>query len=223
MKTMRMATFLLACGLVYAQDAVLTKAFTVKFRRVDEVASMINRMLSDKGAVTLRPRLRTVVVQDYEKNLRKIELAVSAFDMPSPSVEISVKLVQAKKESGASIVSEEIKSMAKIGQVLRFNHFSLLDSGFIESEEGKTSEILLAKDYQLRFLPAVIQEGNGIIRLKDFQLNKRKKDVTGKEIFYPLISVTLNLRDSETLILGASRFEDSDHALLVVLLAKVKN
>jgi hypothetical protein len=35
--------------------------------------------------------------------------------------------------------------------------------------------------------------------------------------------LTLNLRNAETLVLGASRFEESDQALMVILLAKVKN
>src|SRR5262249_55073858 len=82
---------------VFAEDTVLTKAFVIKFRKVDEVASIVNTLLSDKGAVTMQPRLQTIVVQDYEKNLRQIEMAITAFDVPPPAVEISVKLVRASK------------------------------------------------------------------------------------------------------------------------------
>ena len=81
----------------------------------------------------------------------------------------------------------------------------------------------LILNYQLSFVTDVIQEGKGIIRLKNFQLKKRKKEVKGSDVFVPLISLTLNLRNAETLVLGASRFEESDQALMVILLAKVKN
>jgi hypothetical protein len=182
----------------------------------------VNSLLSDKGAVTLQPSLHTIVVQDYEKNLREVEMAIAAYDVPPPSVEISVKLVRASKNPDPQPVSEEIKNMAHFSEVLKFNDYSLLDSGVIESEEGQPSVLTLAHEYQLNFLPDVIQEGNGIIRLKNFQLTKRKVDGKGKQSFAPLLSVTLNLRNAETLVLGASRFEDSDQALLIILLAKVK-
>ena len=206
----------------FAEEAVLTKAFTVKFKKVDEATTLINGLLSDKGAVTLQPSLRTIVVQDYEKNLRQIEMAIAAFDTPPPSVELSVKLVRAAKNPQAAPVSEEIRNMAKFSEVLKFNDYSLLDSGVIECQEGQNSVLTLARDYQLTFLPDVIQEGNGIIRLQNFQLSRRKAQGKGKATFTPLISVTLNLRNAETLVLGATRFEDSDQALLVILLGKVK-
>ncbi|MCI0614173.1 hypothetical protein L0244_14395, partial [bacterium] len=200
----------------------LTKAFTVKFKKVDEVASVINGLLSDKGAVTLQPKLKTLVVQDYEKNLRQIEMAIAAFDVPPPAAEISVKLVRATKNADPSPISDEIKNMARVGDVLKFNQYALLDSGIIECEEGENSSLSLAQEYQISFVPDIIQEGSNIIRLKNFQLKKKKKESNGKETFLPLITVTVNLRNAETLVLGASRFEDSDQALLIMILGKVK-
>jgi hypothetical protein len=204
-----------------AEEAVLTKAFNIKFRRVDEVAAVINGLLGDRGAVTMQPKLRTIVVQDEEKNLRQIEMAIAAFDVPPPQAEISVKLVRASRVAKETPIADEIKNMARVGDVLRFNDYTLLDSGLVRCQEGEPSTLSLARDYQLSFKADIIQDANRIIRLKDFQLKKRKKE-NGKEIFTPLISVTVNLRDAETLVLGASRFEDSDQALLVVLLGKVK-
>jgi hypothetical protein len=209
-------------SLVYAQDVLLTKAFTIKFKKVDQVASLINGLLSEKGAVTLQPRLQTIVVQDYEKNLRQIEMAISAFDVPPPAAEVSVKLVRASKNAEASPISDEIKNMARVGDVLKFNQYALLDSGIVECEEGQNSVLSLAREYQISFIPDIIQEGSNIIRLKNFQLKKKKKDGNGKETFLALLTVTVNLRNAETLVLGASRFEESDQALLIMLLGKVK-
>jgi hypothetical protein len=205
-----------------AQDPLLTKAFTVKFKKVDEVASVINGLLSDKGAVTLQPKLQTLVVQDYEKNLRQIEMAIAAFDVPPPSAEISLKLVRATKNADPAPISDEIKNMAQVGNVLKFNQYALLDSGIIECEEGENSSLTLAREYQISFVPDIIQEGSNIIRLKNFQLKKKKKEGNGKEIFQPLITVTVNLRNAQTLVLGASRFEESDQALFIMILGKVK-
>lgn len=208
-------------SILEAEDAVLTKAFTIKFRRVEEVASVINGLLSDRGAVTMQPKLKTIVVQDAEKNLRQVEMAIAAFDVPPPTAEISIKLVRASRSPKETPISDEIKNMAHVGDVLKFNDYSLMDSGLIQCQEGEFSVLSLAKEYQLSFNADIIQKENKIIQLKNFQLKKLKKE-KGKEVYTPLITVTVNLRDSETLVLGASRFEDSDQALLVVLLGKVK-
>lgn len=222
MKSTAVLLILLFAGFTIGEDALLTKVFTVKFKRIDELATIVNGLLSEKGAITLQPSLKTIVVQDYEKNLRQVETAIAAYDVPPPSIEISVKLVRASKNPDPAPVSEEIKNMAHFSEVLKFNDYSLLDSAVVDSEEGQEAVMTLARDYQLNFVPNVVQEGNGIIRLKNFQLMKRKILGKGKPTFSPLLSVTLNLRNEETLVLGASRFEDSDQALLIILLAKVK-
>jgi type II secretory pathway component GspD/PulD (secretin) len=206
----------------YADEVLVTKAFSVKFKELDQVASIVNNLLSDRGAVTMQPKLRTLIVQDLDRNMRRIESAIAAFDQPPPSVEIAVKLVRAEKAAEANPVSDEIKTMAKVGEVLKFNRYSLLGSSVIQSQEGHDAVISLADEYQLSFVTDVIQEGNGIIRLKNLQLKKRKKDSQGKDIFTALMTITLNLRNAETLVLGATRFEDSSQALLLVLRGTVK-
>jgi type II secretory pathway component GspD/PulD (secretin) len=205
----------------FSEEAIITKAFSIKFRKVEEAVSLINGLLSEKGAVTMQPHIKTIVVQDFEKNLRQVEMALSAFDTPPPSVEVSIKLVLARRLDKSPDVAQEIKDIGKVGEVLRFNSYTLLDNGIITSEEGQNATLNLAKEYQISFLTDVVQEENGVIRLKNFQLKKKKKG-RAKEPMVPLLSVTLNLRDAETLVLGASRFEESNHALLIILLGKVK-
>jgi len=207
---------------LWAEEAIVTRAFTMKFRKVEDAVFLVNRLLSDRGAVTMQPHLKTVVVQDYESNMKNIGAAIDEFDTPFPSIELSIKLVMARKSATAAPISPEIKDIGKLGEVLRFNQYALLDGGIITAEEGQRAAMNLAEQYQVTFLTDVIQEGNGIIRLKNFELRKIKKGKGGKESVPPLLSVTLNLRNSETLVLGASRFEGSDQALFVILLGKVR-
>ncbi len=169
-----------------ADESIITKAFSIKFRKVEEAASLVNGLLSDKGAVTMQRHIKTIVVQDYEKNLRQVEMALAEFDSPPPSVELSVKLVLARKTENAPPVSQEIKDVGKLGDVLRFNDYTLLDNGIITSEEGRPAILNLAKEYQVSFLTDVIQEGNGIIRLKNFQLKKKRKGRAKGEALVPL-------------------------------------
>jgi hypothetical protein len=219
----KLVLILLLSSVSLAEEAIITKAFAIKFRKVGEAATLVNGLLSEKGTVTMQPHIKTIVVRDYEANLKEVESALSEFDAPPPSVELSVKLVLARKSETTPEVSQEIKDIGKLGEVLRFNDYTLLDNGMITSEEGRAASLNLARQYQVSFTTDVIQEGTGIIRLKDFQLKKRRRGRAKEESLVPLLSVTLNLRNDETLVLGASQFEESNQALLIILLGKVKD
>jgi type II secretory pathway component GspD/PulD (secretin) len=219
--TLAIVLILIVAG-ASAEESIITKAFSVKFRKVEDAASLVNGLLSEKGAVTMQPHIKTLVVQDYERILRQVEMALAEFDSPPPSIELSVKLVLARKTDNAQPVSQEIKDIGKLGEVLRFNNYTLLDNGIITTEEGRSAILNLAREYQISFTTDVVQEGNGTIRLKNFQLKKKPKGRAKSGSMIPLLSVTLNLKNAETLVLGASQFEESNHALLIVLLGKVK-
>lgn len=212
--------FLLLHFQLFAEDALLTRAFTIKFRKVEDAAITVNRLLSEHGAVTIQPHIKTIVVQDYEPNLRKIEAALASYDTPAPSMDLSIKLVLAKKVDG--VVPPDQEDIGNVGKVLRFNQYSVLDRGAVTSQEGRVAALNLAEEYQLTFVTDSIQEDNGLIRLKNFELRKIKKGKGGKDSAPPLLSMTLNLRNAEQLVLGASRFEGSDQALLIILVGKVK-
>lgn len=222
MKLFTAVLMILVAAVVFGEEAIITKAFPIKFGRVEEAVSLVNSLLSEKGAVTMQPHIKTLVVQDFEKNLRQVEIGLAQFDAPPPSVELSIKLVLARKTEDQTPISQEIEDIGKLGEVLKFNNYTLLDNGSITSVEGKPATLKLAKDYEVSFITDVVHEGNGIIRLKNFQLKKIRKGRAKTAALVPLLSMTLNLKNAETLVLGASQFEESNHALLIVLLGKVK-
>jgi type II secretory pathway component GspD/PulD (secretin) len=205
---------------LFAEETILTRAFTIKFRKVEDAAMIVNRLLSEHGAVTIQPHIKTIVVQDYEANLKKIEGSLASYDTPAPSIDLSIKLVLAKKVDGA--VQPEQEDIGNVGKILRYNQYSVLDHGSVSSQEGRSSAVNLGEQYQLTFVTDSIQQDSGIIRLKNFELRKIRKGKGGKDPAPPLLSMTLNLRNAEQLVLGASRFEDSDQALLVILVGTVK-
>jgi len=219
-KSLFVILFLLLHVQLFAEEVLLTRAFTIKFRKVEDAAITVNRLLSERGAVTIQPHIKTIVVQDYESNLKKIEAALSSYDTPAPFIDLSIKLVLAKKVDGK--VPPDQSDIGKVGQVLRFNQYSVLDNNAVTSQEGRTAAVNLAEEYQLTFVTDSIQEDSGLIRLKNFELRKIRKGKGGKDAAPPLLSMTLNLRDAEELVLGASRFEGSDQALLIILMGRVK-
>jgi hypothetical protein len=137
------------------------------------------------------------------------------------SVEFSIKLMVATK-SDQSPVSKQIKYIGNTGDSARFYNYALLDDGMVTSIEGRPAGLYLAREYQVRFLTDTIQEKEGIIRLKNFELRKIRRGKGGKDPVTPLISANLNLRNAETAILGASKVDESDQTILIILLGKVK-
>jgi hypothetical protein len=136
------------------------------------------------------------------------------------SAEVSVKLMMAVKSDQVA-ATKQIKYIGNTGDAARFYNYALLGDGMVTSIEGSNAGLYLGREYEVRFLTDRIQEKEGIIRLKNFELRKVRKGKGGKDMLPPLISATLDLRNSETAVLGANRV-DEDQAILLILVGKVK-
>jgi hypothetical protein len=149
-------------------------------------------------------------------------LASLTFKTPTTrSAEVFIKLMIATKSDQVP-VSNQIKYIGNNSDSARFYNYALLDDRMITSAEGNPAALSLAREYQVRFLTDTIQEKEGIIRLKNFELRKIRRGKGGKDGAPPLIFTNLNLRSAETAILGASKLDQSDQAILIILLGRVK-
>jgi len=157
--------------------------------------------------------------QTFPQTTRVPQLALLKPGM-LPAAEVSIQLMMATKSD--QTVAKQIKYIGNTGDATRFYNYGLVGDGVITSTEGNRTGLYLGREYQVRFVTDTIQQKDGIIRLKNFELRKVRKGRGGKDSAAPLISTTLDLRNSETVVLGASKIDEEDQALLVILIGKVK-
>lgn len=197
------------------------KVFKLNYRRVEEAALLIRPHLSDAASVTLTQRLNAMTVTDREENLKTVAKVLADFDVPPRGFTFAIKLVRARADVPAGSISREIGGMgAKLKALFQFNDYALIDSEVLRGVEGRRVECRLGEDYALSFSIAPAGSGDDLL-LSPFTLSRvRPADDLGRLIRTPLYRAPMPIKLNQTLIVGASREEQSKNALILILLAQ---
>lgn len=221
-----MVLFFAATSLCYqeASDQKLEeKTFTMRFKDLNEATLKIRPFISSQGTILIRPQLKQLVVKDLPSNLKRIEKVIEAFDLPPKRLIIAIHFIEASKATQPSKVSVELKEVAnRLSGILNFNRYELVDRVILKAVEGENFRHQAGDQYFISFYGEFIDDGPGVIKLRNFTLFKSELLPNGKYRYKKLFSSALNLIDQQTIVVGASKSEMSDRALLMVITAKVQ-
>ena len=82
------------------ETALATRAFTIRYKDVDDVYLLISSSLGDRGSIQSQPHRRTLTVVDTRENLDRISDLIRGYDLPPRSVEVAVQLIMAQAGPG---------------------------------------------------------------------------------------------------------------------------
>jgi hypothetical protein len=153
---------------------------------------------------------------------------IQRFDVRTPQLQITVKLVQAERVEKAQPIPPELAGIAKqLGEVFSYNSFSIKDSAFIATEANREAKLTVAgeKGYAVKLATHLIEGETGTVRL-EFKLDKVRQ-ITDREkgilfVNDTLLATTVEMKDGETAILGASKIDGDNKALISVVTLKIK-
>ena len=87
-----------AGGVAVADDPISARAFELRFKPLADAAELIDPLLSADGAVTLRPRLGTLVVEDHLSVLERVKDLLLSYDLPPRNAEVTLTLLLGHRE-----------------------------------------------------------------------------------------------------------------------------
>lgn len=207
---------------VLCDEVIQSKSFKIKFKSMEEVASIIEPLLSQKGTMTLQPKARTIIISDAVQNLSEIESTINDFDVPSPAVKMFFKLIYAEKKERSEPVKNVPDYVLKMRNIFQYTDYEVIDEFLLESVEGDEPSFQMGKDYKIKFKISYISSKKGLIQLKNFSIDKVEKGVKKEIVYKNLLTTSINLRDKETVILGATKLEESPKALFIALTGQLK-
>jgi hypothetical protein len=216
------AALLVLCAVpLRAADDLSIKVFQLKYRRVEEAALLIRPLLSDAASVTLTQRLNAMTVTDREDGLKKIAKVLADFDVPPRGFTFAVKLVRARADVPAGSMGQEIGGLGtKLKSLFQFNDYALIDSTVLRGVEGRRVDCRLGDDYALSFSIGPAASGDDLL-LSPFTLARvRVADQMGRVTLTPLYRAAMPITLNQTLVVGASREEQSKSALILIVLAQ---
>jgi len=202
-----------------------TRAFTIRYKDVDDVYVLVSPYLGPRGSIRVQPRQRMLSVLDVPGNLDRIAGIVAAYDVPPRSVEVAVQLILASAGGGSTEpapppirgVIDKLNALST-----RWSDYRLVGNARVLGVEGETSRLRVGDDYRVDFRIDEVSDETRVIRFKPFELQRRELSVEGNERYTSILSTVLNLRDAQQFIVGASKIERSNRALFMTITASLQ-
>ena len=234
---LRFISLVVACGvcgawaefsasdvLCASEAALITRTFTVQYRGVDDVVSLIQPAISERGSYAVQPRIKAVTVTDTPESLRRIETLIVGYDLPPRSITLSVQLLRA--EEGPPPGEAEKKPPRRMGvppsviqDVTKWGVITQLGGASVSTAENGSGTLAMGEEYRVQFRVGAVSSGLGVIHMDRFALEKLRRGTDGSQRFAPLIDVTLNLKAGVTSLVGATSSQDSKQALFISVTA----
>jgi hypothetical protein len=221
----------------------LKKEFVkLKYVEADEVHKVLSSFQSVYGRITSNDDLNVITIQDTPEIVDKMLSLIKDIDVKPVDLLITVDLIlgsmgkvelpelaglikekQSKKKLESDPIIKELKS------VLGYSHFNKIDSSFIRIQDDSRSNLKLGGrglDLSLRLEPHYVREE----KVDTFQLELRliqhmigiKTDlIEKKEKEIILIGTTLTVKSGERTVVGVSKLDGGNRALILIISGKV--
>lgn len=201
----------------------------VKYINVFDAYSVLTKYISPKGKIQPMIRVNRLVIEDVPEVMDKLLSILKELDVRPVDLEFSVELILGSKTLDKKMVlDKELKSdplIRELRSLLRYKSFKILDSSIIKVQENKYSTQRMGGegiDLRFRLDPRYIKEEKGEI----FQVELRLEEYLGrdrddKESTLTLIKTTLALKSGERTVVGVSKLDGGDKALILILSGQV--
>jgi len=225
----------------------LKKEFVkLKYVEADEVHKVLRSFQSPYGRITSNDDLNVITIQDTPEIVDKMLLLIKDIDVKPVDLLITVDLIlgsmgieqspelsilmsgqPSKKKLESDPLIKELKS------VLGYTHYNIIDSSFIRIQDDSYSDLKLGGqglDLRLMLEPHYVKEEKGDtfqLELRLIQHTSEKHISAGvgatekkaREIV--LIGTTLTVKSGERTVVGVSKLDGGNRALILIISGKV--
>jgi len=188
-------------------------------------------LLSEDGTVTLRPRLRVLVVQDRAEILARVEALLRSFDLPPRNVEVTLSLFLGtdrltagrQRSAPGQEFSKEVRGVIEtLGDVTKWIAYEPLGSRSVTGTEGSAVTAELSLEYRVVLEVESVHESGEVVKFDRVSLQRTGQDEEGTETIEDLYSAGMVLTAGRVHVVGAAREPGSNRALFLILEVKAR-
>lgn len=229
----------------------LKKEFVkLKYVEADEVRKVLRSFQSPYGRITSNDDLNIITIQDIPEIVDKMLLLIKEIDTKPVDLLITVDLIlgsmglvempelaglikekQSKKKLESDPIIKELKG------VLGYTHYNKIDSSFIRIQDDSNSSLKLGGqglDLRLSLEPHYVREEKEdtfqlelhlVQYISKQQIAAQLREGIGvpekKERSVVLIHTTLTVKSGERTVVGVSKLDGGNRALILIISGKV--
>jgi hypothetical protein len=206
-----------------AEVKLTTKIIPVRFRPVGDAVQLVDGLLGPCGEYRAPKSVRAITVIDEAQNVSRILTAISDWDVPPPTVELTVSLIRATKQppTQSLTLADEIRGITKtLGDLTQWTRFEKLDTATIKVSEGSTGQIEVA-GYSVQLHVAAVDVNHAMIKVDPVILSKLPEPAeAGSATPLPstLLQWVMNLREGVNELVAISG-QQKDRGLVIAVRA----
>lgn len=210
----------------------------LKYVRARQVHQLLAGYQSEYGRIRIEDELNIITIQDTPEIVEKMLSVIQEIDVKPVDILFTVDLiVGAFKEEGEEVTrvrgkasDKELESdplMKEMQRVMRFETLNKIGSALLRVQDGKRSEQIIGGsglEFRLQLRPRYVREEKGDTFQVDLELSHEKLKMLGgasQTHNVALIETALTLRSGYKEIVGVSKLDGGDKALVLVISGKI--
>ena len=245
-----LCVFFLLTGLTFNLHALgqekkpeLKKEFVkLRYAEAEQVHQVLRSFESEYGRITSNRDLNVITIQDIPEIVDKMLLLIKEIDIKpvdllitvdlilgSMGIELSPELARLMRGQPSKKKLESDPIIKELKNVLGYSHYNKIDSSFIRIQDDSHSDLKLGGyglDLRLRLEPRYVKEEKADTFQLELHLIQHisafksdKIELKEKEII--LIGTTLTVKSGERTVVGVSKLDGGNKALILIISGKV--
>jgi hypothetical protein len=221
-----------------SQDArkpvVRQEIVKLKYINNSQILNVLYTFLSPQGRINPNPESGLITISDLPENVDRILSVVREFDVKPADIQFTVQLVlgSAGPDERPDDPIRDDPVIRELRQLIKFRSFSLLDTSYVRALDRQTSQVTMgrAADLRLDLVPKCIKEDREDLIQVEATLYKvglpsLMPTPQGPQSLSPapktLVNSNFTLRSGEKTVVGVSRMDGGDKALILIISGRV--
>jgi len=198
----------------------------VKYINANRAWSVLRKFMSPQGVITQLPGDNRLIIQDTPEMVDKLVSILKELDVKKQDLQFEIELVLGTMKESST--SKELMSdylIKELRSLLKYKYFKRLDLSLIKVQDNSRSHQRLGGEgmsFSLNLNPTYIQEGNkDNFKVELILSQSRGFNSEGEEKFIKLISTVLTIKSGDKSVVGVSKLNGGDKALILIIEGKV--
>lgn len=205
-----------------------TVIVSVKFIDITWAGNILQKYRSPFGSIQTHREGNKLIVEDTPEMVEKILSILKELDVKHADLRFTVDLILGSSDESLSEgISRELKAdpvIRELQSLMKYKSLRMLDSSLIKVQDNSRSSQRLGGEgmnLRLDMAPRYIKEEKGDSFRVEMRLSQSRWSPEGKEVSTTLIDTTLSLKSGERTVVGVSKLDGGDKALILILSGQI--
>lgn len=207
----------------------------LNYVRADRALKLLNAYRSRYGRINFDNDLNILTITDTPEIVEKMLEVIKELDAPPVDLIFTVDIIKGFREEAPDNIDKELMSdplIKELKKLLNYTSFERIDTSFIRVQDNRAAEQRVGGqnlDLQLHVRPRYIVDGRNETIQVDLEMRQTQK----REVFTPegkavpsstsvsLLETTLTLKSGDRTVVGVSKLNGGDNALILILHGRV--